>query len=211
MARSTTVGGLPLPAEFLDWQVKLRAWTAQDRKGVPHVGVAPLVLVKQPGIEPGATAHSVVCGLLPRTDLLETKTKEFRSLYESASGEGSQVLYDRGLAYLRRYYASTDDFDPSSLTTLLAEDAPLVKALRAAPECALLFHVFDVGTDAPGGAMRTQQICCRAEVLSSGPVYENVWWHNALFHGFADGVVVVHFHHQRSLDTRFGQLEALRD
>lgn len=201
----------PLPGEFLEWQVHLRAHTAQERKGVPHAGVAPLVLVRQPGIEPGASAHSVVCGLLPRPDLLETKTKEFRSLYETASPEGSQVLYDRGLAYLRRYYADPQDFDRSSLTTLLAEDTPLVKALRASPDCSLVFHVFEIGSQAPGAAMRTQQLCCRAEVLKDGPVYDNVWWHNALFHGFADGVVVVHFHHQRSLDTRFGQLEPLRD
>lgn len=210
MARAG-ISARALPAEFLEWQVKLRAWTVQERKGVPHVGVAPLVLVKQPGVEPGASAHSIVCGLLPRPDLLETKTKEFRALYESASPEGSQVLYDRGLAYLRRYYATTEDFDPGSVTTLLSEDSALVKSLRAAPDCALVFHVFEIGTDAPGGAMRTQQICCRAEVLKDGPVYENVWWHNALFHGFADGSVVVHFHHQRSLDTRFGQLEPLRD
>ena len=211
MAKGFGSGAKPLPAEFLEWQVKLRAWTVQERKGAPHVGVAPLVLVKQPGVEPGATAHSIVCGLLPREDQLETKTKEFRALYESASGEGSQVLYDRGLAYLRRYYASTDDFDPVSVTTLTGEDSPLVKSLRANPDCALVFHVFEIGTEAPGGAMRTQQLCCRAEVLSSGPVYDNVWWHNALFHGFADGSVVIHFRHQRSFDTRFGQLEPLRE
>lgn len=209
MARGSE--GRPLPAEFLEWQVKLRAWTVRERKGAPHVGVVPLVLVKQPGVEPGATAHSIVCGLLPREDLLDAKTKEFRTLYESASAEGSQVLYDRGLAYLRGYYASIEDFDPASVTTLLAEDSALVKALRASPDCALVFHVFEIGTAAPGGAMRTQQLCCRAEVLSTGPVYENVWWHNALFHGFADGSVVVHFRHQRSLDTRFGKLEALRE
>jgi hypothetical protein len=200
-----------MPAEFLEWQVKLRAWTVQERKGVPHVGVAPLVLARQPGVDPGVSAHSVVCGLLPRPDLLDTKTKEFRSLYESASPEGSQILYDRGIAYLRRYYAAVEDFDPASITTLVQKDTALVKALRASPECALVFHVFEIGGKAPGAAMRTQQLACRAEVLSEGPVYDNVFWHNALFHGLADDGVVVHFHHERSLDTRFGRLEPLRD
>lgn len=210
MARGTMAETRPLPAEFLEWQVRLRAWTAGERKGAPHAGVVPLVLARQPGVEPGASAHSVVCGLLPHPDRLEATTQEMRALYESASADGAKVLYDRGLAFLRRYYASVEDFDTGSITTLLSKEAALVKALRAAPDCALVFHVFDIGTKAPGSAMRTQQLCCRAEVLSSGPVYENVWWHNALFHGFADGAVVVHFRHQRSLDTRLGMLEPLR-
>ncbi len=210
MSRGSSEGS-PLPGELLDWQVRLRAYTVEKRKGAPHVGVAPLVLVKQPGVAPGATAHSIVCGMLPRADLLASKTQEFRTLYETAHPEGSKVLYDRGLAYLRGYYAMTEDFDPSSLTTLVGEESPLVKALRAAPDCALVFHVFDIGSPAPGAAMRTQQLCCRAEVLKEGPVYENVWWHNALFHGFADDAVVIRFHHQRSLDTQFGRLEPIRD
>lgn len=209
-AITMTSGASPLPEEFLEWQVRLRAWTASERRGAPHAGVAPLVLVKQPGIEPGTSAHSVVCGLLPRPDRLEDTTREMRELYETASANGSKALYDEGIAYLCRYYASAKDFDAGSITTLVSNDTALVKALRASPDCALVFHVFDIGTQAPGGGMRTQQICCRAEVLTAGPVYENVWWHNALFHGFADGSVVVHFRHRRSLDTRFGMLEPVR-
>lgn len=211
MARESASEARPLPAEFLEWQVRLRAWTAEERKGVPHAGVAPLVLVKQPAVEPGVSAHSVVCGLLPREDRLAATTVEFRELYEGASPEGAKALYDRGLALLRRYYTSVEDFDAGSLTTLLPKDAALVKALRASPDCALVFHVFEIGAKAPGAAIRTQQLCCRAEVLSSGPVFDNVWWHNALFHGLADGSVVVHFRHRRSLDTRLGALEPLRE
>jgi len=204
---SGTDATIPLPAEFLDWQVKLRAHTAKARAGSPHIGVAPVVLVRRPGVEGGATGHSIVCGLLPRADRLEQKTREFRELYESGAAEGARRIYDRGLAYLQDYYVSTDDFDPVSITTLLPEDAPVVKALHADPRCALVFHVFEPGGEAPGPPVRCQMLDCSAEVLDSGPVYDNVWWHNALFHGFADGCVVIHFRHRRTLDTRWGGLQ----
>jgi hypothetical protein len=202
-------GENPLPQEFLEWQVALRRWTVEARRGAPHAGVVPLVLVSQSSVTPGTSAHSVVCGLLPRADKLADKTKEFRELYEGAIESGARAVYDRGLAYLDGYYRSVDDFDPSSITTLLPEDSALVRALRADPRCALVFHVFDIGTEAPGGAMRCQQLACRAEVLDAGPVFDNVWWHNALFHGFADGHVVIRFGHQRSYDVRFGRLEPI--
>ena len=51
---------------------------------------------------------------------------------------------------------------------------------------------------------------CEVEILSEGPVYDNVWWHNTLFHGMADEHVVLRFKHQRSWDTRFGGIQALR-
>jgi hypothetical protein len=41
-------------------------------------------------------------------------------------------------------------------------------------------------------------------------VYDNVWWHNALFHGKVEDNVVVRFRHQGSYDTLFGGLEAVR-
>lgn len=196
----------PLPHEFLDWQVRLRAWTAEARAGSPHIGVAPVLVVRMPGIEPGITGHGVVCGLLPRADQLERKTEEFRSLYEGGIGRGARHVYDRGLEYLRGYYRTTDDFDPESITTLLPEDAAVVDALRADPRCGLLFHVFEPRSDAPGAPVRCQLLEGVAEVHAAGPVYENVWWHNALFHGFADGHVVLQFRHQRTLDVRFGAL-----
>lgn len=200
-----------LPREFVEWQVALRDWTARTRSGTPHVGVAPLVVVRRPGVSPGFTAHSIVCGLLPRPDLLETKTKEFRALYESAIAEGARAVYDRGLEYLASYYRRADDFDPCSLTTLLAADSPLTDALRAERECALVFHVLEIGSQVPGGSMRCQQLACSAELLERGPVFDNVWWHNALFHGPADGQLVVHFRHLGTHDTRFGRLERIND
>lgn len=201
----------PFPSEFLDWQVKLRHWTVTEKGGMPQPGVVPLVLVRAADHPLGAVAHSVVCGLLPRKELLEQKTKEFRALYEELTPEGKDVVYQRGLAYLRDYYAAGPEaFDPASVTTLLPADTPLVKALRADPRCALLFHVFDMSNTAPGGAIRCQQLACRAELLTEGPVHDNVWWHNTLFHGPAEGHVVVHFQHERSFDTRFGRLEVMR-
>jgi hypothetical protein len=66
--------------------------------------------------------------------------------------------------------------------------------------------------DDPGtlGNPRCQQLDCIVDVLSQGPVFDNVWWHNTIFHGMADEHVVLRFKHQRSWDTRFGGLQALR-
>jgi hypothetical protein len=40
--------------------------------------------------------------------------------------------------------------------------------------------------------------------------YDNVWWHNALFHGAADGARGRACRCESAYDTRFGGLEALR-
>lgn len=199
----------PMPREILEWQVALRHHTMVARNGAPHAGVAPLVTVRRPGAGPGFLSHSVVCGLLPHADLLERKTAEFKALYEGAIGGGAKAVYDRGIEYLLDYYQSADDFDPVSITTLLPEKLPLVEALRAEPHCALVFHVFDLHDDTPVGRVRCLQLDAWADVLTSGPVYDNVWWHNALFHGAADEHVVIHFRHERSFDVRFGALEPL--
>jgi hypothetical protein len=195
-----------MPASLLEWQVALRAHTARERNGAPHVGVAPLLLVRNPAVPEGMSAHSIICGILPRPDLLAAKTDDFRRLYESAAGLGPREVYDLGLAYLRDYYRSPGDFDDASFTTLLGAGLPVVRALRAEPRCALLFYVFDLLDSSEMGRFRCIQASCRAEALDSGPVYDNVWWHNTLFHGKAWECVVLHFHHEASHDTRFGGL-----
>src|SRR5262249_5328402 len=78
----------PLPTGFLAWQVALRALTARERSGAPHAGVAPLAMVRRPGVPLGVSAHSIICGILPRPDRLEAKTREFRQLYEAAAPLG---------------------------------------------------------------------------------------------------------------------------
>jgi hypothetical protein len=201
--------GSPLPDEFLAWQVELRAHTALARGGKPHVGVTPLVTVRNPGVGPGFTSHSIICGILPRRDQLEKKTGEFRALYEDHVGEGARTVYDHGIAYLKEYYRSTADFDPIGITTLLPRDLPLVRALRAYPSCALVFHLFDLDDRSDVGRPRTWQLDCEADLLEEGPVYDNVWWHNTLFHGPTDDHVVVRFRHQGSHDTRFGALQGM--
>ncbi len=199
----------PLAKEFLDWQVALRLHTMQERKGAPHMGVVPTVTVKRPGTELGVTSHNIVCGLLPREDLLEAKTAEFKALYDETSGEGAKALYDRGIEYLLDYYQQADIFDPDSITTMLAEDTALVTALRAEPACALVFNVFDTAAPQQLGAPRCHHIDAVAEVLTEGPVFDNVWWHNTLFHGKASEAAVIRFRHLRSWDTCFGGLEPL--
>lgn len=195
-----------LPAEFLDWQVRLRRWTVQEKEGAPHVGVAPLLVVRRRGVGPGTTAHSIVCGLLPANGRLTARTQEMRELYERHRTDGARAIYDAGLDYLRGYYANAEDFDSTSITTILPSDAPAVDALGLQPRCALVFHVFDVTGDGVEGGVRCMQLNCTAEILHSGPVYENVWWHNALFHGSVSDHVVIRFAHRESLDTRFGGL-----
>ena len=48
-----------------------------------------------------------------------------------------------------------------------------------------------------------------AELHERGALFDNVWWHYALFHGKVDGHVVVQFVHQSTYDTGFGALEAV--
>lgn len=207
--RRRASGVTPLPEEFLEWQVALRRWTMLERDGTPHVGVAPILLVRRPGVGPGATGHSIVCGLLPAQDVLDRKTEEFRAIYEAERAAGARAIYDRGIAYLRDYYADASAFDPMSVTTLLPHDSPAVVALRADGRCALIFHVFnDRGPD-DGESYRCLQLNCRAELHDAGPVYENVWWHNALFHGAVEDHVVVRFRCQGAYDTLFGGLTAM--
>jgi len=209
MARSNRTGqATPLPAEFLDWQVALRARTMEADNGTPHVGVAPIVSVVAPG-SPGWTSHSIICGLLPAAEQLERKTADFRALYEGAASLGAREVYDRGIEYLKDYYRRSEDFDPATITTLLPQDSPVVRALGASPSCSLLFFVFQLGQAPALDRNRCTQLDCVAELHREGPVYDNVWWHNTLFHGPADDHVVVRFRHQRSFDTGFGQLEAL--
>ena len=209
-SRGGDAGVAPLPDEFLDWQVVLRHHTMQVRNGSPHVGVAPLLLVRRPGVGPGVTAHSIICGLLPAEHLLEHKTEEFRALYENNRAGGARAIYDQGIAYLKDYYRESAAFDPTTVTTLLSRDAAAAVALRAEPRCALVFHVFDMDDKSEVGRLRCLQLNCRAELYESGPVYDNVWWHNALFHGKVEDNVVVRFRHQSSYDTLFGGFEALR-
>jgi hypothetical protein len=210
LARHWLSSSRPFPVEFLEWQVRLRAWTAQARGGVPHAGVAPIVVVRNAKVPAGVSAHSVICGLLPRADALEAKTAEFRSLYESGIAEGARAVYDRALAYLRGYYEKAEDFDPTSITTLLPSDSPLVDALRAERRCSLVFHVLEFDREVPGGAVRCLQQTASAEVLEKGAIYDNVFWHNALFHGPMENHVVVRFGHEATHDTRFGRCDEIR-
>lgn len=198
-----------LPKEFLDWQVALRRHTMLERNGSPHIGVVPMVIARRAGLGIGVVSHSIVCGLLPSPALLDQKTVEFRELYEGGIEEGSRAVYDRGIAYLRSYYQSSDDFDPESVTTLLPEKIPLVETLRVDPRCALVFNVFDTDMPKEVGGVRCYQIDAVAEIHEDGPVYDNVWWHNTIFHGMADDHLVVRFRHEASWDTRFGALSSL--
>lgn len=199
----------PLPEEFLEWQVRLRRHTMTDRNGAPHIGVIPLVFVKRPGVAVGGTAHSVVCGLLPEESTLEERTAKFRALYEEGIEKGARHVYDVGIEYFTGYYESREAFQADTLTTLLPKESDLVTALRAEPQCALVFNVFEAATTEKIFNPRCQQIDAVVDVHEDGPVYDNVWWHNTLFHGMADDHVVLQFRHQKSWDTRFGTLQAL--
>ncbi len=207
MLKRKTPPGSPMPRELLEWQIAVRRFTMDERNGAPHAGVAPLVTVRQPGSVLGVVSHSIICGVLPSAALLLDSTKEFRSLYESRIVDGARDVYDAGVDYLKRYYARVDDFDACSITTLLSSELPVVDALRAEPRCALVFYVFDLSDRSEVGRLRCLQMDAIAEVLEEGPVYDNVWWHNTLFHGPADASVVVQFRHVDSWDTRFGRLE----
>jgi hypothetical protein len=70
-----------------------------------------------------------------------------------------------------------------------------------------VFYVFDLDDSSEERRFRCLQVNCRAEVLDDGPVFDNVWWHNAVFHGKLDDQVVVRFAHQSTYATGFGKLE----
>ncbi len=202
--RTSREAASEMPPELLEWQVRLRRWTMEARAGAPHVGVAPLLVVRHPGVGPGVSAHGIICGLLPRPELLEDKTREFRAIYEEERTRGTRAIFDRGIAYLEDYYRSVADFDPTSVTTLLPTKAPAVAALRLDPACALVFYVFELEATAEEHRYRCLQMSCRAEIHDAGAVYENVWWHNTLFHGMVDDHVVLRFRHVRSDATGWG-------
>lgn len=193
-----------MPSEILEWQVRLRRWTMAQRDGAPHAGVAPLLVVRHPGVGPGVSVHGIICGLLPRADALAAKTREFRAIYEDERAKGTRAIYDRGIVYLKDYYRSVDDFDRDSITTLLPTDAPAVEALRLDPSCALVFYVFELEATTEESRYRCVQMSCRAEIHDAGPIYDNVWWHNTLFHGMVEDHVVVRFRHERSDTTAWG-------
>lgn len=194
-----------MPREILDWQVRLRRWTMERRDGAPHVGVAPLLVVRHPTVGAGMAAHGIICGLLPQASVLAAKTRDFRAIYEDERANGLRAMHDRGIAYLADYYRRPDDFDRTSLTTLLPKDAPALAALRIDARCVLVFYVFELEATAEETRHRCVQLTCRAELHTAGPVYENVWWHNTLFHGMVEDHVVVRFVHERTDDTAWGR------
>lgn len=199
----------PLPADFLAWQVDLRRTTMTEGRGAPRAGVAPLLTVRRPGRHLGVSTSSIICGLLPAPELLAAKTEEFRALYEEFAPAGAKAVYDRGITYLVDYYTDPAKFDPTSVTTLLRGDSDSVVALAAEPSCQLLFYVFDLVDRTPLGRFRCISVDCEAELLRAGAVFDNVWWHNTLFHGPLEGAVVVRFHHRGSWDTGFGRFDRL--
>lgn len=209
MARASTVAARPFPADFLAWQVELRRHTMTEHRGAPRAGVAPLLTVRRAQRPLEVSTHSIICGVLPREDLLEAKTAEFRALYESAAPEGAKAIYDRGIDYLIPYYSDPADFDPASITTLLRGDSDLVRALAAEATCQLLFYVFDLVDRSPLGRLRCLSLDCVAELHRSGPIFDNVWWHNTMFHGPLEDSVVVRFLHRATWDTAFGRLDRL--
>ncbi|HEV7670806.1 MAG TPA: hypothetical protein VGS22_19980 [Thermoanaerobaculia bacterium] len=197
----------PLSPDFLRWQIRLRAHTMAERGGAPHVGVAPLLTVRRPGFPLSVTTHSIICGVLPHPDTLAAKTEDFRALYQNYVAAGSRELYDRGIKYLKGYYRDEADFDSGSLTTLTSNDSPLFRALSADPRCQLVFYVFNLDDRSEIGRSRCLQLDCQAEVHRKGPVYDNVWWHNAIFHGEVEDAAVIRFRHLRTYDTQFGHLQ----
>jgi hypothetical protein len=199
---TTTLTPVNLTHDFLSWQVELRAHTMRERGGMPHVGVAPLLTVSAPDAPLGVRSHLIICGLLPAEARLAASTGDFRRLYEKEDAEGTNA-YQRGIAYLETYYASPADFDPTSVTTMVAGDHEIVGCLERDPLCMLLFHVFDLTDRSPVGRPRTLELTCEAELHREGPVRDNVWWHNTLFHGPFEGAVVIRFRHRGTRDIGF--------
>ena len=141
--------------------------------------------------------------------MLDAKTAEFRETYERSIRDGARAAYDAGIELLQSYYSDVESFDPCSLSTLVSEDSAVVHSLRAEPRCSLLFYVFNLERQTELDRFRCIQIDARAEVLRSGPLFENVWWHNTLFHGKAEHSVVIHFRHVRSVDTAWGGFQVV--
>lgn len=199
----------PLSPDFLRWQIRLRAHTMAERGGAPHAGVAPLLTVRRPGFPLSVTTHSIICGLLPHPDLLAEKTEDFRRLFSNHVAAGARDLYDRGIDYLKGYYREETAFDTGSVTTLVSGNSPLLEPLSADRRCQLLFYVFDLDDRTEIGRSRCLQLDCQAEVHRKGPIFDNVWWHNAIFHGEVEGAAVIRFRHLRTHDTQFGQLQEM--
>ena len=194
----------------------LRAHTMAERNGAPHVGVAPLVTVRQVGSPLGVSTHSIICGVLPRPDLLAAKTAEFRELYESTKGRGSRATYDAGIEYLKGYYVSPDLFDPDSITTLVRMDSPLAVALAADPALPPAVLRLQSWPGRIRGARPTTSTASVAWSSTAAPSCTRAARCTTTCGGTTPSSTArttaawsLRFRHLATFDTRFGRLEAV--
>ena len=196
---------------FLEWQVGLLRWSMVEHHGAPHIGAVPLLLVNRLGMGLAVSGHSIAIGLVPRAPRLIASTDRLRELYRARRDGDSSDARRNEILYLREYYQDTADFQPRLITTLLAADVAAVELLAESPPCSLVFRVFELKDRIEDGQMRCMQIECEAQIVRSGPLFEHVYWHHALFHGTADDHVAIAFRHVASYQTALGAFEAMTD
>ena len=110
-----------------------------QRNGAPHPGVAPVLCVAPAAASARASrcTTSSAGSCRPRTARRDDARRSAPSTSAHAA-QGSRAVYDAGIAYLPTAYDDVADFDPASITSLLPETSPAVRALRAERRCALL-------------------------------------------------------------------------
>ena len=158
------------PTEFLDWQVELRLWTMEQRNGAPHAGVAPLVVVRRRASAPASTAHSIICGLLPRPDAARGEDRGVPRALRGAARRGRA----RGLRPRHRVPEELlrTRREPSTRRASRRSSDGRAGGARAARRAALRARLLRLR---PARAQRGRQASaassssCRAEVLALGP------------------------------------------
>ena len=184
---------MPLPKEFLDWQVapaSLHTMTRAQRRAAHRGGADRRDRAASVAWASVWSSHSVVCGLLPHPRLLDGKTHEFeralRGRTSTTVPEGRLRRRHRVPARLLRL--GTDDFDPGHHHHACSPKNCAIWSTRCAPtrSCSARLQRIQRGLDpdstlAACAARRSTATVRRS--TRTAPVYDNVWWHNTLFHG----------------------------
>ena len=190
----------------------LRAWTMDARNGSPHVGVAPLLTVAQPGRRPGRRdaqrSSAACCRAADRLDAIPPSSAASTSAAPRAARARSTTAASSTCSATT---SDVDAFDPTSDHLAAAERCRRAcEALRA--DAALRARLLRLrprrqvrGAAASAACRSTAAPSCTTQ----GPSTTTSGGTTRSSTGSSTDHVMVRFRHESSYDTRFGALDRL--